>query len=438
MKKSYISAIVLAIAIALWSVGAISAQATSGETTFITFGDSIAVDGDGVAVDGNIVTIQTAGTFSFSGTLTDGTVIVDTLDSGLVSLIFDGVELRSSSETPIYVNQAEAVTLILADGTENSIADANRADNDEDTDPSVVFSVSPLTIEGSGSLTLEAANVGILARESLTINGGNITINAGDDAVHSEKDFEMNDGTLVISTVGKGIHSSYILDINGGTISVLNSDEGIEGGFITINDGNIDIVSSDDGINVSIPDDDAGTSNPYFLQINGGFVVVNAEGDGLDSNGSIEMTGGVVLVNGPQGNADGALDYDLTFNISGGLLVAAGSAGMPQAPSASSSQNSVIINFNSALQAGTIFHVQTSNGDEILTFAPAKNYQSVVFSMPELVTGESYIIYAGGSSDGTERSGLYQDGTYTPGTQASTFTVENTVTQIGNMARRGR
>ncbi len=437
MKKPHRFALFLTIVVALSSVVVVNAQATTGETTFITLGSTIAVEGGGVAVDGSTVTIQTAGTFSFSGALADGAIVVDTADSGLVRLILNGVELHSPDETPLRVQRAEAAALVLADGAENRISDADR-DDDDDTDPSAIFSAPPLTVEGAGSLVVTAANQGIRAREALAIEGGNLTINAGDDAVHSEGDFVMNAGAVVISAREKGIHSTYNLEINGGSVSVLDSDEGFEGGFITINDGSVDIVARDDGINVSIPDDDTGAANPYFLRINGGFVAVNAGGDGLDSNGSIEMTGGVVLVNGPTGDGDGALDYDLTFNISGGLLVAAGSAGMPQAPSASSAQNSVLINLKAAQPAGTLFHVQTSSGAEILTFAPAKRYQSVVFSLPELVSGESYAIYTGGSSTGAESFGLYQGGAYTPGALESSFTVEDTVTLLGNVMRRRR
>ena len=438
MKKPHRFALFLTIVVALSSLVVVHAQATTGETTFITLGSTIAVEGGGVAVDGSTVTVQTAGTFNFSGTLADGVIIVDTADSGLVRLILNGVELHSSNGAPIHVHRAAAAALVLADGTENHISDADRDDDDDDTDPSAIFSAPPLTVEGAGSLTVTAANQGIRVRESLALEGGNLTINAGDDAVHSEGDFVMHAGAVVISAREKGIHSTYNLEINGGSVSVLDSDEGFEGGFITINDGSVDIVARDDGINVSIPDDDTGAANPYFLRINGGFVAVNAGGDGLDSNGSIEMTGGVVLVNGPTGDGDGALDYDLTFNISGGLLVAAGSAGMPQAPSASSAQNSVLINLKAAQPAGTLFHVQTSSGAEILTFAPAKRYQSVVFSLPELVSGESYAIYTGGSSTGAESFGLYQGGAYTPGALESSFTVEDTVTLLGNVMRRRR
>jgi hypothetical protein len=99
------------------------------------------------------------------------------------------------------------------------------------------------------------------------------------------------------------------------------------------------------------------------------------------------------------------------YNISGGFLVAAGSSGMAQAPSTSSTQYSVVHNFSSPQAAGTMVHIETQDGEEILTFVPAKAYQSVVLSSPELKNGSTYIVYSGGSSTGTVTDGLYSGGT---------------------------
>jgi len=66
-----------------------------------------------------------------------------------------------------------------------------------------------------------------------------------------------------------------------------------------------------------------------------------------------------------------------------------------------------------------------------LTFAPSKTYQSVAFSSPELTTGSSYNVYVGGTSTGTVKDGLYQDGIYTPGTKYTSFTVSGVVTNLG-------
>jgi hypothetical protein len=174
----------------------------------------------------------------------------------------------------------------------------------------------------------------------------------------------------------------------------------------------------------------ASTGN-YYLHINGGSIVVNAGGDGLDVNGGIEMTAGTVIVYGPTNQGNGALDYDSTFNLTGGTFVAAGSAGMAMAPSTSSTQNSVMVNLTSAQPAGTLFHIQNSAGEDVLTLAPVKDYQSVVFSSPELTSGTSYDIYLGGSYYGAVTNGVYQDGSYTAGTKYGSLTIADIVTTLG-------
>jgi hypothetical protein len=127
-----------------------------------------------------------------------------------------------------------------------------------------------------------------------------------------------------------------------------------------------------------------------------------------------------------------ALDYESGFYITGGTLVAAGSSGMAQVPGESSGQNSVLVYFGTNIPAGTIVHIQNSAGEDVLTFAPTKNYQSLAFSSPELLDGETYTIYVDGSSNGTSLDGLYQDGAYTPGTEFDSFKVSNTVTTVGS------
>lgn len=64
-------------------------------------------------------------------------------------------------------------------------------------------------------------------------------------------------------------------------------------------------------------------------------------------------TGGTILVCGPTGNGNGALDYDGSCEITGGILVAAGSSGMAEAPGSSSSQCSLMVTYSSTQPAGT-------------------------------------------------------------------------------------
>ena len=104
---------------------------------------------------------------------------------------------------------------------------------------------------------------------------------------------------------------------------------------------------------------------------------------------------------------------------------------MAQAPSTSSTQYSILLTFNTMLSAQTLVHIQNGSGQDILSFVPGKQYNSVAFSSQDLVKGSTYDVYYGGSSTGTASDGLYQDGTYTPGTKYASFTISSMVTNVG-------
>jgi hypothetical protein len=175
------------------------------------------------------------------------------------------------------------------------------------------------------------------------------------------------------------------------------------------------------------------------VYIHGGYLYIDAAGDGLDSNGAFEMTDGVVLVNGPTNNGNGPLDYMNSFKITGGFLVAVGSAGMAQAPSEDSTQYAVMQILDNVQAAGTLVHIETAAGEDVLTFIPTKEYQSVLISSPELQNGESYVVYTGGSATGTPVDGLITDGSYTPGTQITSFTITSIITgSAGGMMPGGK
>ncbi len=155
----------------------------------------------------------------------------------------------------------------------------------------------------------------------------------------------------------------------------------------------------------------------------------------LHITGLLEQpTSGRVVVNGPTEQMNGALDYDATFNITGGTLIAVGSSGMAQAPTTSSTQASVLLNI-SGQSAGTLVNIQNAAGESVLTFAPAKAYSSILFSSPDLAQGTEYTLYVGGSATGTEVGGLYTDGTYSGGSEYGSFTQSSMVTMLGGQSR---
>ncbi|OMF84539.1 carbohydrate-binding domain-containing protein [Paenibacillus sp. FSL R7-0273] len=282
---------------------------------------------------------------------------------------------------------------------------------------------------------------GLKSGGDLTVNGGSFTIDSADDAVHSNSSISVTGGEFQIETGDDGIHADSLTAISGGTINITKSYEGIEGANITISGGDIDVAASDDGVNVAGGNDTnagqtAGGQDQFasagsnMLTITGGTLTVDASGDGLDSNGSITMSGGTVTVYGPTNDGNGALDFDGTFEMTGGYLIAAGSAGMLQAPGDASSQYSIAMTFTDSQEAGQLVNLKDKDGNTIATFAPAKSYRAVVISSPDLKEGGTYTLSTGGSSTGTAVDGVYTDGTYSGGTEVVSFDLSSSVTWL--------
>lgn len=269
---------------------------------------------------------------------------------------------------------------------------------------------------------------GLKAGVNLFIDSGNFSIDSADDAVHSNNGITIEQGTFSIETGDDGIHADTELTINDGNILVSDAYEGIESAVININGGHLDISATDDGINVAGGVDSSGISrgDPYTVNTNftlniaGGYVLVNSTGDGLDVNGNVTMSGGTVIVNGPTASMNGAIDYDGSFVLQGGTLLAVGSSQMAQAPDSDSPQPWLGLRFSS-LPANELLHMENSAGEMVFTFAPAKTYASFIYSSPRLSSRESYTLSTGGTSTGTPTDGLYSTGDYSGGTLKYTF-----------------
>jgi uncharacterized membrane protein len=124
---------------------------------------------------------------------------------------------------------------------------------------------------------------------------------------------------------------------------------------------------------------------------------VNAQGDGLDSNGTLSITGGTIYVSGPTNSGNGALDSASTLTISGGIVIAAGSAGMAQGFDQTSSQCSLSYTFTSSQAAGTTITLKDASGNTIASYTPEKTFQNVIISAPGLTANQSYSLYLGNS-----------------------------------------
>ena len=286
------------------------------------------------------------------------------------------------------------------------------------------------------SVSMKALKAGT----NIIIEGGSFNIDSQEDAIHSNVNISINNGNFEIASGDDGIHSDTQLDIYGGTINISKSYEGLESTTVNIYDGNIHLVASDDGINAAggndvstetgmAGNDSFSSSSNGLINITGGYVYVDVSGDGIDANGDIKMSGGILLVNGPTNGGNGSLDYDGKFDITGGTLVASGSLGMVQTPSDSSSQKVLNINL-SQQEANSVVNIKSSDGKNILTYAPSKSYSSVIVSTPDIKNNTKYTVSVGGTVSGESKDGLYSDGSYLGGTEVGSETISNTITNI--------
>lgn len=226
---------------------------------------------------------------------------------------------------------------------------------------------------------------------NITVNGGTITVNAADDAMNASKVITINGGTLELQAGDDGIHADEEVIVKAGSVRINNSYEGIESMTITFVDGVVEVIASDDGINASNPNvSESMQADGSKLLIQGGTILVSSGGDGLDTNGDGQMTGGTVTVYGPTNSGNGAIDYNGTFTVDGGLLLAGGASGMAEAPSTNSANASIIIGTTST---NPIIKITDESGNTIATYESLKSYQNLICSSDAFVKGNTYTVY---------------------------------------------
>lgn len=251
---------------------------------------------------------------------------------------------------------------------------------------------------------------GIKSGGDLFLYGGTFNINSADDAIHSNSNIKINSGSYNIATGDDAVHADSNVSIVDCTMNITESYEGIEGLNIDISGGEISLVSSDDGLNAAGGNDESGFAGPrtpdsfseasdsdVYIKISGGTLNIDASGDGIDSNGSLEVSGGKVILSGPDNGGNGALDYGSEAIITGGVFVATGSSQMAQNFSSSSTQGTMMVSVNFQ-QAGSTVTLKDSSGNEIVSWEVEKAYDSVIISCPEITEGSDYTLVAGSSS----------------------------------------
>ncbi|WP_315512292.1 carbohydrate-binding domain-containing protein [Rothia aeria] len=293
------------------------------------------------------------------------------------------------------------------------------------------------------------------------LSAGSVTISAGDDGLKAPHTLEISGGTLNIEKSNEGIEAQYI-NILDGDVTVNSTDDGINA---SLKDSSSD-TSSDTtsgtapagqqtqqnqngqaqqapagggtapggsqgstGQNQNMPQPPTDGAMPgggggtfevvdAAINISGGTVVVNAEGDGIDSNGTATFSGGTVTVNGPTAGGNNALDSNGDLLLNGGTVTAGSTADMFEAPSSASTSGYLKITDSSALTQGSTIQVTDSSGTVVANYKITKSgVQLVLVSNKNIVKGQSYTVsVTSGSVDAastTAASGASELGSFT-------------------------
>ena len=209
----------------------------SNATTVTCKDKTFTVNGDGAKAADNVLTISEEGTYIISGTVTDGRIVVEADEKAKVQIVLKDCSITSSDYSALYVKSADKVFLTLADGTNNTISDGKtyKEDSEESNVDSAIFSKTTLTINGTGSLTVNGnMSHAIVSKDNLKIASGTITVNSAGSAICGKDSVRIADGTINVTSGGDGIKAT--------------NTEKEDKGYVYIGGGKITITSDNDGI----------------------------------------------------------------------------------------------------------------------------------------------------------------------------------------------
>lgn len=362
-----------------------SLELQAGEVDVTSAEDGIQADGD-LTVSGGAVTITTT-----------GTVAASAQDD------FQPNNFGGNGNTP--PGNADNRQNAAASDASAILAAAMQTIADSSTDAGA--SAAAATTTAAEDVTSK----GIKCGGNLTMSGGSCTIDSTDHAVHAAGTAVFSGTTLEITSDNKGISSHGDLEISGGDITIHSCTEGVESkAEMTISGGNVRILdASDDGLNTGGSD-----SGSYAMTITGGYIYVNASGDGVDSNSTWEMSGGTLLVCGPTSGGDGSLDANGNMTYTGGTLLALSSKGMMEYP-----ESGCLIATNCNAAAGEQISIVDKNGTVLATLQSPKAVSDVIYGIGNSDSAD-YTIVTGGTYDGTlNEDGYGEGGSVSGGTEVT-------------------
>ena len=432
--------------------GQIKVEAADSDMIRLILNNATITNSTGAAinvVEADEVVIYTAS--STTNTVSDGSSYSDTASGSPDAAIYSKSDLTLAGEGTLKVEGKYEESIHTSDGL----------------------------VIASGTLEVSAANTGIKGKDYVDILDGTVTVTASQDGIKATNDSDGNrgwvrlsGGIVNISAGDDGFKAERVVEISGGTLNITQANEGIEAQYINILDGTVNVTSSDDGINASystttttdsttatstnqsaqnrqnsapqVPSGSAGQASAggqapsgtmgqpqagggmggggtfevvdATINISGGTVTVNANGDGIDSNGTATLSGGTLIVNGPFTGGNASLDTNGDLLLNGTTVTAANSGDMFEAPSTNSTSGYVKISNVSNLSSGTTVQVTDSSGNVVANYKVTNSSTALILvSRSKITKGESCTVY-----------------TTTDSVDASSTTLSSNATSLGS------
>lgn len=410
--------------------GQIKVEAADSDMIRLILNNATITNSTGAAinvVEADEVVIYTAS--STTNTVSDGSSYSDTASGSPDAAIYSKSDLTLAGEGTLKVEGKYEESIHTSDGL----------------------------VIASGTLEVSAANTGIKGKDYVDILDGTVTVTASQDGIKATNDSDGNrgwvrlsGGIVNISAGDDGFKAERVVEISGGTLNITQANEGIEAQYINILDGTVNVTSSDDGINASystttttdsttatstnqsaqnrqnsapqVPSGSAGQASAggqapsgtmgqpqagggmggggtfevvdATINTSGGTVTVNANGDGIDSNGTATLSGGTLIVNGPFTGGNASLDTNGDLLLNGTTVTAANSGDMFEAPSTNSTSGYVKISNVSNLSSGTTVQVTDSSGNVVANYKVTNSSTALILvSRSKITKGESCTVY---------------------------------------------
>lgn len=294
-------------------------------------GSTAECSSDAVQISGSDITITDEGTYILSGTLDDGMVIIDAKEDDKLQLVLSDAVINSASSAAIYVKEADKVFITTVSGTDNVLSNGGEyiAIDDNNID-SVIFSKSDLTLNGTGSLDLNAvAGHGVVSKDDLVIIGGSYSITSAGHGISANDSVRIAGGTFSVVSGKDGIQAENSDDpalgfvyIENGTFEITAEGDGISAGaYLQIYNGTYTLVTGGGAGNESSVTDDSvstkGLKAADSLILYGGTFHIDSLDDAIHSNGDVTVKGGSYQM----ASGDDGIHADAALTITGGSIL---------------------------------------------------------------------------------------------------------------------